>query len=46
MVQHPNHNQPVGGSLCLANWLCKGKAAIFVATEVRGNIQRLGGGEE
>jgi hypothetical protein len=41
----PYHNQPSGTFLCSANWSCKGKAAMFVATEIRGNIQRLVGEE-
>ncbi len=39
----PYHNHPLGASLCLANWSYKRKAAMFVATEIRGNIQHLVG---
>ena len=39
----PYHNQPSEASLCLANRPWDGTAALFVATEIRGNIQRLGG---
>jgi hypothetical protein len=38
-------NQPSGASLCLANRPWDGTAALFVATEIRGNIRRLGGVE-
>ena len=40
----PLHNQPLGASICLENWSWNGKAAMFVATEIRGNIQSLVGG--
>jgi hypothetical protein len=38
-----HHNQPSGASLCSANWSGDGTAALFVATEIRGNIRRLRG---
>ena len=41
----PHHNQLSGASLCLANQLYKGKAAMFVTREIWGNIWRLVGGE-
>ena len=41
----PYHNQPLGAFLCLANRSCKGKVAMFVATEIKGNIQCFVGGE-
>ena len=34
----PYHNQPSGASLCSANRPWDGTAALFVATEIRGNI--------
>ena len=34
----PYHNQPSGASLCSANWPWGGTAALFVATEIGGNI--------
>ena len=39
----PYHNQPSEASLCSANRPGDGTAALFVATEIRGNIRRLGG---
>jgi hypothetical protein len=39
----PYHNQLSGASLCSANWPWDGTAALFVATEIMGNNQRLGG---
>ena len=41
----PYHNQLSGASLCLANRPGDGTAALFVATEIKGNIRRLGGVE-
>ncbi len=41
----PYHNQPSGASLCSANWPWDGTAALFVATEIGGNIQRTRGVE-
>ena len=40
----PYHNQPSGASLCSVNRPWDGTAALFVATEIRGDIRRLGGG--
>jgi hypothetical protein len=37
----PYHNQPSGASLCSVNRPWDGTAAMFVATEIRGNIRRL-----
>jgi len=39
------HNQPSEASLCSANWLWDGTAALFVAMEIRGNIRRSRGVE-
>ena len=39
----PYHNQPLGASLCSANWTWDGAAALFVVTEIRGNIICLTG---
>ena len=41
----PYNNQPSGASLCSVNRPWDGMAALFVATEIRGNIRRLGGVE-
>ena len=41
----PYHNQPPGASLWSANRPWDGTTALFVATELRGNIRRLGGVE-
>jgi len=41
----PYQNQPSGASLCSANRPWDGTAALFVATDIGGNIQRLRGVE-
>ena len=40
----PYHNQPSGASLCSVNRPWDKTAALFVATKIRRNIRRLGGG--
>jgi hypothetical protein len=39
------HNQPSGASLWSENRSWDGTAALFVATDIKGNIRRLGGVE-
>jgi hypothetical protein len=45
LINQPSHNQPSGASLCLVNRPWDGTAALFVSTEIGGNIRRLGGVE-
>jgi hypothetical protein len=41
----PCHNQLLGASLWSKNRPWDGTAALFVATDIKGNIRRLGGVE-